>query len=510
MENTAANLHTLERKVLPHLDKHQELTALATASKLQEIEVMRALQWLSNKGLVETEQEKTDMISLDANGLRYREEGLPERRALKLLEKGSQSTQELTRHGIGLQEINIVIGALKKKAAINIKKKDKHVTLTITEQGRRLLKKESLEESFLKKRFPIPAASLKPEERFAYNNLKKRKDILKTETRKAVKATLTKAGAALLKEGISQATGLDRLTPSMLKDGTWKKKRFRAYDVSTNVPRINRGKQHFVNEAIEYAKSIWLEMGFKEMTGTQVQTAFWDLDSLFVPQDHPAREMQDTYYLKQPANGRVPDKQAWERVKAVHEDGGDTGSKGWRTPFDKGLALKNLLRTHTTVLSAQTIAKAKQTGIPAKFFAISKVYRNEALDWKHLFEFHQVEGIVIDPNANLRHLKGYLEEFYKKIGFPKVRMRPGHFPYTEPSIEPEVWHPIKEQWVEMGGAGIFRPEVTKTLIGEEIPVLAWGLGLERIISPYYDIHDIRELYDNDLKQLQRMKNFIKT
>ncbi len=199
----------------------------------------------------------------------------------------------------------------------------------------------------------------------------------------------------------------------------------------------------------------------------------------------------------------------WERVKAVHENGGDTGSVGWQAPFDAKVSLLNLLRTHTTVLSAQTINKLKKENLPAKFFSINKVYRNEALDWKHLFEFHQVEGIVVDPNATLKDLKGYLVEFYKKMGFEKVRMRPAHFPYTEPSIEPEVWHPEKKEWIEVGGAGIFRPEVTKTLIGIEVPVLAWGLGLERIISPHYGITDIRELYHNDLKQLRRMKNFIK-
>ena len=146
--------------------------------------------------------------------------------------------------------------------------------------------------------------------------------------------------------------------------------------------------------------------------------------------------------------------------------------------------------------------------MPGKYFGISKVFRNEKMDWKHLFEFHQVGGIVVGKDVNFAQLLGYLRIFFKKMGFPKVRCRPSHFPYTEPSVEVDVWHPKKKQWVELGGAGVFRPEVTKTLIGEEIPVLAWGLGLERIIVEYFGLSDLRDLYRNDIKQMQEMKLFI--
>ena len=507
--NIADTLHILERKTLPHVAQHSDYEDLTQASGLTPIEVMRALQWLSNKGLITLKEDKEERITLDTNGEKYREEGLPEMRTLKLLIGGSKTTSELTAAGIAQDEINIIIGSLKKKAAITIEKQDKTLTLTLTEQGKKLLEKPSLEETFLKNKFPLSVTSLEPQERLAFDNLKKRKHILKTETKKTITATLTEQGKELIKAGISTDAGIDSITPTMLKDGSWKGKKFRPYDVAINVPAINKGRIHFVNEAFSYVKQIWMEMGFKEMAGSHIQTSFWDLDALFVPQDHPAREMQDTYYLKDPASGKIIDKAIFEKVKAAHEHGGETGSKGWQTTYDEDLAHKNLLRTHTTVLSAHTISKLKEADLPAKFFTIGKVYRNETLDWKHLFEFHQVEGIVVDPNANLKHLKGYLKAFYQKMGFPDVRMRPGHFPYTEPSIEVDVWHPEKEEWVEMGGAGIFRPEVTKSLIGKEIPVLAWGLGLERIISPYYTITDIRELYQNDLKQLRRMKNFIK-
>jgi len=168
-----------------------------------------------------------------------------------------------------------------------------------------------------------------------------------------------------------------------------------------------------------------------------------------------------------------------------------------------------MLRTHTTVLSAQTLANLKEKDLPAKFFSVKRVFRNETLNWNHLFELTQVEGIVIDPDANFKHLIGYLKNFFAKLGFPDVRVRPAHFPYTEPSAEVDVWHPGKKQWMELGGSGIFRPGVVTPLMGKPIPVLAWGIGMERSIMEHFDIKDIRLLYKNDIKQLRETKTYLK-
>jgi phenylalanyl-tRNA synthetase alpha chain len=219
--------------------------------------------------------------------------------------------------------------------------------------------------------------------------------------------------------------------------------------------------------------------------------------------------MQDTFYLGAEAieKGKLP--KIHKAVKETHESGGKTGSLGWQAPWSEEEARKLLLRTHTTVLSAQTLARLQPEDIPAKFFSVGKVFRNEALDWKHLFEFYQVEGIVVDPDATLKHLKGYLRIFFGKMGYPDVRMRPGHFPYTEPSVEVDVLHPIKKEWVELGGAGIFRPEVVVPLLGKDVPVLAWGLGMARIVPGYFGMTDIRDIYRNDLKQLRELKAWMR-
>jgi len=507
VEDIAKNLHPLERKVVPYLDKAKDLRSLAKEAEMQEVEVMRALQWLSNKGAIKIAEQEKDQISLGKNGIIYKKKGLPERRFLNAIKDGKLRVSEIIKKAdLEKEEVNICIGTLKGKAAIDITK-DTELIISITEPGRKLLIKETLEEKFLQNEFPIDISTLKEEEKFAFENLKKRKNILILTKIKIKNIVLTELGKGLTKVKLSEGDVIEKLTSVMLKKGSWKKKQFRGYDVSINVPKVYGGKRHFVNQAVDYIKKIWLEMGFSEMTGNMIQTSFWDLDSLFVPQDHPARQMQDTFYIKNPKEGKLPP--IYKKIKEVHENGADTGSKGWGEKWSEEIAKENLLRTHTTVLSAQTISKLKESDMPAKFFSVGKVFRNEALDWKHLFEFYQVEGIVVDPDANLKHLKGYLREFYTKMGYTDIRMRPAHFPYTEPSVEVEVFHPVKREWIELGGAGIFRPEVTKPLIGKEIPVLAWGQGMGRIIMEYWKLKDLRELYKNDLKQIREMKFWMK-
>ncbi|MFW6230750.1 MAG: phenylalanine--tRNA ligase subunit alpha [Nanoarchaeota archaeon] len=509
------SLHPLERRLLPVLKKTQDYDTVLSESDMKEVEVLRALQWLSNKDLLELKEESKDIILLDSNGERYAANGLPERRfleTLKKLDKTNVPMSEITEHsGLDRNEMNICIGTLKKKFAVDITKEGKELRFTLTDFGKKLLDQESLEEKFLKNTFPKEAAKLSDEEKYAYDELKKRKQIIKIDKKKDRTITLTKEGKKFLdtvdmKKLNTKQVG--KLTPEMITKGKWKNADFRPYDVKAHVPKTYPGKAHFVNQSIRYIKQIWLELGFKEMTGDHIHTAFRDLDTLFVPQDHPAREMQDTFYIDEPGNGKLP-KELFPKVKAMHEHGGDTSSKGWQYGFSEDVARMNLLRTHTTVLSAETIEKLDMDDLPQKFFAVGKVYRNEALDWKHLFEFHQVEGIVIDPDANLQHLIGYLTNFYQKLGYTSVRVRPAHFPYTEPSLEVEAFHPVKNEWIELGGAGIFRPEVVIPLLGKDVPVLAWGQGLERGVTEYFNITDLRDIYRNDIRQMKEMRYWMK-
>jgi len=502
------SLHPLERKVVPFLSNCNNLKDLMHLSQLSEAEAMRALQWLENKQVLGLTADTKETIALDSNGKVYLEKGLPERRFLEVLRNKILTFRSLGEAaGLNNEEISVCLGLLKSKAAILIEGR----VVSITDQGKKILDKEWLEESFLRKisQGNIDPAALSPEEKFALDIFKKRKEIVKLDVEKIKLFQLTDLGNHLVNADIEPRETVDRITPSMLSDGSWKGKSFRRYDVEINVPKVYRGKRHFVNQALEYTKRIWLEMGFKEMTGPMLQPSFWNFDALFTAQDHPVRELQDTFYISNPKLAKLPSKELVDRVRAVHENGWTTGSLGWRYAWKEDEARKNVLRTHTTVLSSRTLAALKKSDLPAKFFAVGKCFRNESLDFSHLFEFNQTEGIVIDPDANFKHLLGYLKAFAKKMGYEHVRFRPAYFPYTEPSVEGDVYDPVHKKWIEVIAAGIFRPEVVKPLLDEDIPVLAWGPGIDRMITGAYGITDIRQLYQNDVKQLREMKEWMK-
>ena len=508
-DSILAKLHPLEIKVLPHLKDDLSISDLCAAAIMQEVDVMRAAQWLETKGALKIDAVTRTEIILAANAQTSLAHGMPELKLLQAFKDGAKETGDAAkRAGLSPEELGASIGILKRRNWVVLGKE-----VAVTDDGKKVTNDNYPQSRLLhkiSKNSATTVESLSKEEQATLTELRGRKEYITLKERKDRSITLTDLGRALAKTDIKALNFAERLTTEDLQSGAWKERKYRAFDVSAPVPLMPAGKEHFVQEAIAYIRQIWLEMGFMEMEGAMVQTAFWDLDALFVPQDHPARETQDTFYLENPRRTPVP-RQIFDRVKEAHETGGTTGSKGWRYTFSRDETEQLMLRTHTTVLSAQTLLAIKEgrRQMPGKYFTVGKVFRNEALDWKHLFEFHQVEGIVVDPNVTFAQLVGYLKIFFAKMGFKRIRLRPHHFPYTEPSVEVDVWNERKNQWVELGGAGVFRPEVTKTLIGEETPVLAWGLGLERIIVEYFELQDLRDLYRNDIKQLREMKRFVK-
>ncbi len=493
-----SKLHQFERKVLPLLTEINELKALAKKTGLQEIEVMRAFQWLQNKNILKINKELKEIVELESNGILYLKKGLPEKRFLNILKDKEPLQAEEIKKSADLtgEELNVAIGILKRNNLINIQQ---GLIISLTEKGKKYSKEESGEEKLLRK-LPINIKELTKEELKTLEELKRRKNFIKISLEKIFTVELTGLGRNLAKEKLLKEDFADNLTSEMLRTGSWSNVKFRHYDVEINVPRIYSGKLHPLTQAIDYIKKIWIEMGFKEMTGPMVDTSFWCFDALFTPQDHPAREMQDTLFIKDPKLGKLPNSKLLNQVKIQHE-------KGWKYSWDQEIARKLVLRTHTTTLSARTLSSLKQ--FPAKFFAVGKIFRNETLDWSHLAEFTQTEGIVIDENANFKHLLGYLKEFFSKMGYKNLRFSPGFFAYVEPGLEIFVYDEKNKKWLELGGAGVLRPEVVKPLLGKDIPVLAWGLGLERIVRNYYKINDIRELYLADLKKIRESKIWMK-
>jgi phenylalanyl-tRNA synthetase alpha chain len=260
------------------------------------------------------------------------------------------------------------------------------------------------------------------------------------------------------------------------------------------------GKRQPYRAFLDEVKRKLLALGFREMSGPLIETEFWNFDALYQPQNHPARDWAATYSLAWPSYGKLPAKKLVARVKAAHERGWTTGSTGWGYRWSARAAARLMPRAHGTCLSARTLAAGVL--VPGKYFAIARCYRPDVMDVMHLIEFNQVEGIVVDESLTFRHLLGILKLFALEFGKArKVRFFPAYFPFTEPSVELFARHP-ELGWVELGGAGIFRPELTEPL-GVHVPVIAWGLGVDRLAMCQLRIRDIRQLFSQDLGWLRK-------
>ena len=298
----------------------------------------------------------------------------------------------------------------------------------------------------------------------------------------------------LVKENVT-GEEISQITPEMLKEKSWRDKNFREYNINLPAPHILIGRKHPYREFLDFMKYKLVCLGFKEMKGSLVETEFWNMDALYMPQTHPARDIHDNYFVKEPQYAKSIKEPFFTNVAQTHENGGKTDSKGWGYVFDKESAKRLILRTQGTVLSARTLASGPE--IPGKYFAMARCFRYDKVDATHLSEFFQVEGIVVSKNADFPTLLGLLKLFATEIAMAKdAKFVPGYFPFTEPSVEVHIKHP-KLGWVEMGGAGIFRPEVTLPL-GVEVPVIAWGLGIDRMAMMALGINDIRDLFSRDL------------
>ena len=383
-------------------------------------------------------------------------------------------------------EKKVVIGWLKRKNFADLEK---------TEEGLKLIPTDNLDETpdepllVLLNRKPLTEEEI-DKEGFL---LLKGRQLLTTKEEVSRVFVLSKSGKEFDIEKIDVDL-IGEVTPEMLQTGGWKDKKFQRYSTETNVEPIDYSTLHPLTRFTEEIRSIFLQMGFTEIEGDYVESAFWNMDVLFIPQDHPARELQDTFYLSEPASFMINDKELLEEVSNIHKNGGDTGSG---SSWSRETAQQALLRTHTTVGTIRYLSENPDP--PVRVFSVGRVFRREALDATHLPEFTQVEGIIVEPEANFGMLIGVLKEFYRRMGFHDVRVRPAYFPYTEPSLEVEVR--FGDRWLELGGAGIFRPEVTAPF-GIDCPVLAWGLGLERLAMLHLGIKDIRMLYQSDLQWLK--------
>jgi phenylalanyl-tRNA synthetase alpha chain len=313
----------------------------------------------------------------------------------------------------------------------------------------------------------------------------------------SLKDTVEELLSALDAAGIS-GNEIGSLTPKMLSTGEWKNANFRGYNISVPPARLIPGRTNPYVNFLESVKDKLSSLGFEEFDGPLVETEFWNSDALFMPQFHAARDIHDAYSLKNPTHAKSIEEPFLTNVAQAHTDGGNTGSRGWNYAFDRDFTRRLILRSQGTVLSAHQLAKAK---IPGKYFGIARCFRYDKVDATHLSDFYQTEGIVLGNEVNLKTLLGFLEMFAIEIaGATDVKYVPGYFPFTEPSIEVHIKHPVLG-WFELGGSGIFRPEVTKPM-GIDVPVLAWGIGIDRMALMALGLNDLRELFSNDIEQVR--------
>jgi len=498
-EKMASELRENEQKTLLALERLKgkgPVDQIVKVSGLAHAAVMRATLTLTTKNLMRTHEQKQTVIALNKEGGYHARKGLPERRLISsLIKLGGEASLDDVVEEAGLEKkfLTIALGWLNRKGWATIKK---HVLKTMKEPptgtDEKLL-------SLMNEKGPLVVEDLGKELQDAVSLLKKRK-LVRISEKTLRELELTDAGWEVVKRGIEIVEEVSQLSPELIRTGGWRRVKLRRFNVAAPGPVAYPGKIHPAQQIIQRVREIFLEMGFTEIRGPIVETAFWNFDALFQPQDHPAREMMDTFYLAHPRKGGLPKKDIVKAVAKTHENGWITGSRGWQYSWNPDEAKRLILRTHTTAVTIRHLAEHKEP--PVKVFSVDRVYRNEKVDYKRLAEFHQIEGIVMDKGVTLRDLMGTLKEFYLKLGLKKVQFWPSYFPYTEPSMQSTVYVPELKAWVELCGMGIFRPEVLAPL-GIKYPVLAWGGGLERLIMLKLGVEDIRHLYKNDLGWIRR-------
>ncbi len=458
---------------------------------LDERAVSSAISYLVKKGLVESVTIELNEYSLGEEGAAYLNGQLPEEAALNILkQKGNAS---LASFASSFKENELRV-ALTQLAKFGVKPEKGFVNVHNTN-----LEKIAQEIHARRKVLESVKAGQSPEEGEVLNQLLARKNVLIRKTRKIRRVRILPEG---LNASSKTEERIETLNSEILLSGEWKTKGFREYDLNpAKLLEYAFPNLHPLSFMIERVRKIFLQMGFTEMSGTYLESALWNMDALFIPQNHPARDMQDTFYVKtdQALQFTEVDKKYQKLFSNVHEKG-IKGYTGWGGRWSKEESERPLLRTHTTASTIKYLAEHPTS--PQAIFSVDKAFRHESMDWKHLAELHQIEGAVLSKDVSLGSLKWIIKEFYSRLGLKNIRFIPSYYPYTEPSMD--IVAEINGREVELGGSGIFRQEVTLPL-GINDRVMAWGMGLERFAMLYYNLKDIREIYRNDLGWLSTYK-----
>ena len=480
-------LSDLENLVLKYIKDHQlcGVKDIAKELDISETNIASATSWLQSKGLVEIREYIGAYYRLGDEGIKWMEKKLPERRILDYVIQNSLSIckiDELNKE-IGKEAVNVGInwllrfGAKIRSGELYLENMDGFL--------HQICKEEKLLE-LLRAKGELPALAPEFKEFSKYVKIFKERKIIIVRSTLKKELKLTEKGLGKEIIGGSKPS-ISQLSSSSIKN--WKNLEFRRYGIDDPVSKVSYGRSNFLVSMIQEIRERLFSFGFEEMEGDWIESSFWDMDALFIPQLHSARELQDTFYLADTLNEIDAPEGYIEKIREVHE-------RSWHSRWNIEIAKNLLLRTHTTVCSIKYLYNHHDHGKSAfKAFTVGKIFRRESMDSKHLMELYQIDCIISERRANLAMLIGFLKEFYSSLGLDKVRVKPSYYPYTEPSLDVEVYW--NGEWLELGGAGIFREEVTAPS-GIENPVLACGLGLERFAILRHGIRDIREIYNNEL------------
>ncbi|HET7147122.1 MAG TPA: phenylalanine--tRNA ligase subunit alpha [Candidatus Nitrosopolaris sp.] len=497
--NIDSPLHPLEKSILEALfgHKRQSLEELAKDTRLGIDQIRRGIEWLKLKGLIRLDEMSS--ISLGSSGYQAIKQGLPERRLVDYLKNGKNLIQEISSSGFFSQK--------ESHSAFRYAKQNNWIEQQRNSVGEKRLVRtlaaddHSAEEKLLKKlttQENLKMSDLTPEEMKAFNSLKSRDPDYVREEKLPTEITITllEQGKRALSSVAEAGSGPHHHTQDQVLDGrkvpTVIPTNPPPIDVQAPVRSLFPGRKHPIANLIDEVSEIFVGLGFTEIEGTVTQSSFWNFDALFTPQGHPAREMQDTFYLSKIKQDRFATEDQVYEISKAHK-------YGWKYEWNIDDARGIVLRTHTTAVTIKYLADNKPEN--ARIFSIGRVFRNEKVSYKHLAEFTQIEGIVTGNNVSLQDLMGLQLQFYARLGIKNIKFWPTFFPYTEPSLQSMIYNEKLEKWVELFGMGVFRPQVTKAL-GIRNPVLAWGGGLERIAMLRFGLTDVRDLYENKLGWLR--------
>jgi len=502
-------LRIQEQQILLGIEKNggkASVEQLINTCNLSDAAVMRNALTLQENMLLNIHAATQNVIKLTDEGKTYAIAGLPERKlVLAVIDLGGTADLKVAAEKAALpaQFIQIALGWLiRKKWAVY--SGQNNTVGVCAKQFQNGVISEGSDEVLLKilaNSEQVTFDELSEDLKVEAEQLKKRK-LVSIELKTTRFLQITQEGKISLAEGKTVQPDITQITPELIITGKWRSAKLQKYNIAAPVAKSWPGKKHPYLSFLDKVRSKLVTLGFQEMTGTSVETCLFNFDALNMPQDHPAREASDIYYLKDPLYGDIDNHGvAVKNIKETHENGWQTGSTGWGYKYSFKVAQKLILRGHGTCLSARML-ESRKVQIPGKYFSIARVYRPEVVDRTHLSEFNQVEGFIIGSDLNLRDLLGVLGRFAVEIaGADKVRFKPDYFPFTEPSVELSAY---KEGygWVEFGGSGIFRPEVTQPL-GVTEPVIAWGLGVDRLFMMRHGIDDIRMIFSPDLEWLRK-------